>query len=79
MGELQTGLWETVETQALNIVELEKDLSAMETMAFGTSASEEELLSLIDEVNASRRLSDAQKLHLTGALRQRIGANTQTK
>ncbi|MBL0044949.1 MAG: hypothetical protein IPP33_11325 [Flavobacteriales bacterium] len=79
LGELQTGLWETVETQALNIVELEKDLSAMETLAFGSSASEEELRSLIDEVNASRRLSDAQKLHLTGALHQRIGANTQTK
>lgn len=79
LGELQTGLWETVETQSLHIIELEKDLRAMEALAFGKAEDPERIQELIDEVNASRRLTDAQKLHLTTALRQRASTPASTK
>lgn len=79
LGELQTGLWETVETQALHITELEKDLSALEALAFAKPEDAADLDKLIADINASRRLSDAQKLHLTGALRQRMPTTPTTK
>lgn len=74
LGQLQTGLWRTVETQALYITELEKDLSALESAAFGASTSAAETERLIAEVQRSNRLSDAQKLHLVAALRHRSPA-----
>lgn len=74
LGQLQTGLWRTVETQALYITELEKDLSALEAAAFGATTSEAETERLIAEVQRSNRLSDAQKLHLVAALRHRSPA-----
>lgn len=74
IGQLQTGLWETVESQALNIIELEKDLRALEDLAFGRCSDPAEIERLIADVNASPRLSEAQKLELTDGLRQRLNA-----
>jgi hypothetical protein len=79
LGSLQTGLWETVETQALHIAELEKDLSALEELSFGRRATKEELDTLLHDVSESRRLTEAQKLHLTEAIQQRISALNHTK
>ncbi|MBS1582985.1 MAG: hypothetical protein JST66_12375 [Bacteroidetes bacterium] len=73
LGELQTGLWETVETQALQITELEKDLSTLEALAFGKDLDPEALERMIAEVRSSPRLSEQQKLHLIDALHQRAG------
>lgn len=79
LGELQTGLWETVETQALHIIELERDLSTLEALAFGKDLDAARLATLTDEVKASSRLSEQQKLHLIDALRQRAGQQTPGK
>lgn len=79
LGELQTGLWESVETQALHISELEHDLSSLEALAFGDPRSPDDLEKMIADVNASRRLSAQQKLHLTDALRQRFANRAETK
>ena len=79
IGELQTGLWESVETQALYITQLEKDLSAMEALAFGKTATPQDLERMLADIKASRRLSEAQKLHLTNALRARYAQDGATK
>ena len=79
LGELQTGLWESVETQALYITELENDLSALESLAFGKLKSADEINQLIGDVQKSRRLTEAQKLHLTHALQARLSAQPDTK
>lgn len=79
LGRLQTGLWESVETQALYITELEKDLSALEAMAFGNLKDPAELEELIGSVMNSRRLTEAQKLHLTHALQTRLNAQKDNK
>lgn len=79
LGELQTGLWESVETQALYITELEKDLTALELLAFGDLKDPQEVQRLIDDVEKSRRLTEAQKLHLTNALQARLNAQQDTK
>lgn len=70
LGELQTGLWETVETQALQIGELERDLKHLEELAFG-EMSAAQVEQAIREINESPRLTEAQKLSLTTALRER--------
>ncbi len=79
LGQLQTGLWESVETQALYITQLEKDLSALESLAFGKLKDASELEELIADVKESRRLTEAQKLHLTNALRARLDAQPHGK
>ncbi len=79
LGELQTGLWESVETQALYITELEKDLTALEALTFGKLKSVEEVEQLISEVQKSRRLSESQRSHLTNALRARLESRTDGK
>ncbi len=79
LGQLETGLWETVETQSLHISELEKDLSAIEELAFGKNSDPAGLEAVIAELNASRRLTDQQKMHLTDALRRRINGTPDTK
>lgn len=79
LGTLQTGLWRTVETQALYITQLEQDLSALEANAFGPDLSADQVNALIQDVQASKRLSDAQKVHLVAALRQRIASPASTK
>lgn len=79
VGQLQTGLWESVETQALRISELEKDLSSLEALAFGKPKTQQELDALLTEVNTSRRLTDQQKLHLADAIRQRFAQLQETK
>jgi len=79
LGQLQTGLWESVETQALYITQLENDLSALESIAFGKLNNADEIRRLIGDVKNSRRLTEAQKLHLTHALQARMNANTDTK
>ena len=79
LGDLQTGLWESVETQALYITQLENDLSSLESLAFGKLKDADEINRLIGDVKNSRRLTEAQKLHLTHALQARLNANTDTK
>ena len=79
IGALQTGLWESVETQALYIAQLEQDLTTLEALAFGGVSSAEELDRLVAEVRSSRRLSEKQKLHLTNALRARYTKSSGTK
>ncbi len=71
LGTVTTGLWETVEDQALYITQLEKDLRSLEEMAFGTDMSPQEAMRLIAEVQSSKRLSEAQKLHLIDALNEK--------
>lgn len=71
LGTITTGLWETVEDQALYITQLEKDLGSLEEMAFGTELSPQETEHLIAEVQGSKRLSEAQKLHLIDALNKK--------
>lgn len=64
LGTLATGLWETVEDQALYITQLQQDLATLETMSFGGVLTPEKADRLISEVKASRRLTEAQKAHL---------------
>ncbi len=76
LGELQTGLWQTAEMQALYIAELERDLRALETAVIGSDHSPETIRRQLQEVRNSRRLSEAQKLHLTNALERLISPAT---
>lgn len=71
LGQLQNGLWQEVETQALYIAELERDLAALETATFGLDLDPEQLRAMVDEIERSPRLSEQQKLHLVFALKQR--------
>lgn len=74
LGRLQTGLWESVETQALYITQLEKDLTALESLAFGQLKDPNELAQLLIDVKNSRRLTEAQKLHIADALQARLNS-----
>ncbi|MBK8612120.1 MAG: hypothetical protein IPN85_01285 [Flavobacteriales bacterium] len=71
LGQLQNGLWQEVETQALYITELERDLGALETLAFGEALTPEQVASVLAEIERSPRLTEQQKLHLVSALKQR--------
>lgn len=74
LGELHNGLWQQVETQALYIAELERDLSALETLAFGEEAADKETLAAMEaDIRRSPRLTEQQKLHLIQALRSKAG------
>ncbi len=68
LGTIATGLWETVEDQALYITQLEQDLGTLEDLQFGNNLQPAEAQRLIAEINASKRLSQAQKLHLVDAV-----------
>lgn len=72
VGQLQNGLWKEVETQALYITELERDLGSLERIAFGEALTEEERATLRAEIQRSPRLTEQQKMHLNAALEQRI-------
>lgn len=74
LGTVTTGLWESVEDQALYISQLEKDLSALEELAFGPDLSPQEAQRLIAEVQESKRLTQAQKLHLINALNEKTNS-----
>ncbi len=76
LGTITTGLWESVEDQALYITQLEKDLTSLEEMAFGTDLSPQEAQRLIAEVQGSKRLTEAQKLHLIDALNEKAQRST---
>lgn len=79
LGTLATGLWETVEEQALYISQLEQDLSSLEELSFGQQLSAEQAAALIGEVNASRRLTPPQKAHLIEAIHRKASPNTPTR
>ncbi|HRQ85733.1 MAG TPA: hypothetical protein PLV70_11520 [Flavobacteriales bacterium] len=79
LGTLATGLWETVEEQALYITQLEQDLSSLEELSFGQLLSAEQAAALIGEVNNSRRLTPPQKAHLIEAIRRKASPNTPTR
>jgi hypothetical protein len=72
LGKLATGLWETVENQGLYIAQLEKDLSSLEEISFGKTLDRQEADRLIAEIQASKRLSEAQKLHLVDAVNEKV-------
>jgi hypothetical protein len=71
LGTITTGLWETVENQALYITQLEKDLSSLEELSFGQTLTPEEARRLTAEIQGSKRLSEAQKLHLIDAVNEK--------
>lgn len=79
LGQLATGLWESVEDQALYITQLEKDLNALENISFGQQLDPQEAQRLIQEVQASRRLTEAQKMHLVGSIQAKALPNTEGK
>lgn len=68
LGRIATGLWESLEDQSLYITQLEQDLSALEELSFGNSLQPAEAEKLIAGISASKRLSEAQKLHLVEAI-----------
>ncbi|MBL7964299.1 MAG: hypothetical protein JNM31_10710 [Flavobacteriales bacterium] len=72
LGTMATKLWETVETQALYIVELERDLRVLEELAYREQLSETELEELVAQVHKSPRLSAEQKAHVAAAIRERF-------
>jgi hypothetical protein len=71
LGELQNGLWQQVETQALYITELERDLTALEVLAFGDDLDAAKLAEMEADIARSPRLTEQQKLHLIAALRNK--------
>lgn len=80
MGKLATGLWQTLEEQALYIAQMEQDLSALEELSFGEQLTPEQAEELAREVMASRRLTEAQKTHLVGLVRSKYNTpNTPAK
>ncbi len=76
LGKLATGLWQTVEDQALYISQLEKDLAALEEMSFGGPISAERAGELIKEIQESKRLTPPQKEHLVQAIRHKTTLTT---
>lgn len=76
LGTLTTGLWRSVEDQALYITQLEKDLSSLEEMVFGPDLAPQEAQRLIAEIQASKRLTEAQKLHLIDTLNEKAQVGT---
>ncbi len=76
LGKLATGLWQTVEDQAIYISQLEKDLAALEQMSFGNGLSPQEADQLTADVKASRRLTPAQKIHLLEIIGRKTTPNT---
>lgn len=79
LGTLTTGLWRSVEDQALYITQLEKDLSTLEEMVFGPDLTPQEAQHLIAEIQASKRLTEAQKLHLVDSLNEKAQDGTPKK
>lgn len=71
LGRIATGLWESVEDQALYITQLEQDLSALEELSFGKALLPVEAEKLIAGVRSSKRLTEAQKMHLVEAINQK--------
>ncbi len=70
LGELSTGLWRTVEEQALYIAELERDVRALEDLAFAKGLSSEELQRMRKDVERSPRLTADQKSALLARMQQ---------
>ncbi len=70
LGELGTGLWRTVEEQALYIAELERDLRVLEEMAFAKGLTDDEWHRMRQDVERSPRLTDDQRKALLARLEQ---------
>jgi len=70
LGELSTGLWRTVEEQALYIAELERDLRVLEEMTFANGLTQEEWRRMRQDVERSPRLTDDQRKALLDRLEQ---------
>lgn len=69
LGELSTGLWETVEEQAIYITELNSGLKSLEAAAFGEPMDAETLTARIAAIQDSPRLTAEEKNQLIAALR----------
>ena len=76
LGELSTGLWETVEEQALYIGELEEQLRLLEDLAYGRGLTDGELHDLVEQVRNSRSLNDSQRERMIGFLTSRSQGTT---
>ena len=70
LGELSTGLWRTVEEQALYIAELERDLRLLEELTFNKGLTQEEWQRMRQDVERSPRLTDEQRMALLARLEQ---------
>lgn len=70
LGQLSTGLWETVEQQALYLIELNNDLKELENNTFGGHMTPEELDARISTILDSPRLTAQEKQQLVAALRR---------
>ncbi|MBK7553648.1 MAG: hypothetical protein IPI55_03335 [Flavobacteriales bacterium] len=70
LGELSTGLWETVEEQAIYITELNGGLKSLEAAAFGERMDAETLTARIAAIQDSPRLTAVEKNQLIAALRR---------
>lgn len=70
LGELSTGLWRTVEEQALYIAELERDLRVLEELTFNKGLTQEEWQRMRQDVERSPRLTDEQRKALLARLEQ---------
>ena len=69
LGDLSTGLWETVEQQAIYITELNAGLKTIEARAFGERMDHNELTARIAAIQDSPRLTADEKQQLIAALR----------
>lgn len=70
LGELSTGLWESVEEQALYIVEMNNDLKELEAEAFGERLDPTALAERIAMVQDSPRLTNEEKARIVAELRK---------
>lgn len=70
LGELGTRLWQTVEDQALYIMELEKDLDAMEGTLFREDLTDTELNTVIQGIQDNERLSAQDRAKLVETVKK---------
>ena len=77
VGSLSTGIWETVETQALYIAELERDLKVLESLAYDKGISKADLEAMMNDVRQSPRLTEDQRSRLLADLQERYEAAKQ--
>lgn len=75
LGTLATGLWETVERQALHIAELEERLRSLEDEAFQEGISGEDLSELLRRIERNPYLSPEERHRMTRELTERAQRN----
>ena len=76
LGELGTRLWQTVEDQALYIVDMEKDITALEGQVFKAGMTDEELNATIQDIQENTRLTSAERAQLVSTLKKTQASTT---